>query len=166
MSGSTSCEDLAYVAIGSNIGDPVDQVQRAIERLDDIVGTRVVDRSSLYRSAPFGPVKQADYVNAVVSLRTRLRARALFAEMQEIERLQGRKRGVRWGPRTLDLDFLAFGDREIEEPTLTLPHPGIAERNFVLLPLREIAPNLVIPGLGPVSEVAINTNEPRISRID
>lgn len=158
-------QGLAYVGLGSNVGDPVEQVNLAIERLDHIVGTSVIACSSLYRSAPFGPVRQPDYINAVVSLRTQLAARALFSNFQEIERLQGRTRGVRWGPRTLDLDFLVFGDLEIDDPDLTLPHPGIALRNFVLLPLREIAPKLVIPGLGSVADIVFDENEPRISRV-
>lgn len=158
-------QDFAYVGLGSNMGDPVEQVNRAIERLDHIVGTKVIACSSLYRSAPLGSVKQPEYINAVVSLRTRLAARALFTNLQEIERLQGRRRAVRWGPRTLDLDFLVFGDLQIDEADLTLPHPGIALRNFVLLPLREIAPKLVIPGLGPVTQIVVDEDEPRIARI-
>jgi len=90
----------------------------------------------------------------------------LLNELQRIELSSGRKRGVRWGPRSLDLDLLVFGDQEIDEEVLTLPHPGIAERNFVLLPLIEIAPKLVIPGLGCVSDLVVDRDEPQISRKD
>ena len=123
-------------------------------------------RSSLYRSAPFGPVPQADFVNAVVALDTGLRPAALLRALQAIEDALGRDRStVRWGPRAIDLDLLLYGEEVIQSDVLTVPHPGIAERNFVLLPLREIAPQLVIPGLGPLAEIAVNENEPRIERI-
>ena len=158
-------QGLAYVGLGSNLDDPMAQISRAFDRLDKIDGTSLVARSSLYRSAPFGPVDQPDFVNAVACLRSTLDPKALLNELHEIERLSGRERGVRWGPRTLDLDLLVFGDKEFDRPGITLPHPGIAERNFVLLPLAEIAPMLVVPGLGCVSELAVGKNEPQISRI-
>ena len=123
-------------------------------------------RSSLYRSAPFGPVDQPDFVNAVAQLRTELDVTQLFRQLQSIEKQRGRRRGERWGPRIIDLDLLVFDDEVLDSPALTVPHPGIAERNFVLLPLQEIAPDLIIPGLGRVADIAVNRDEPRISRVD
>ncbi len=155
----------AYVALGSNLDDPVQQIQKAFGLLADLPDTSLVASSSLYRSAPFGPVEQPDFINAVVALQTSLGARALLEHLQAIERSQGRERKVRWGPRALDLDLLVYGAEVIDEPRLTVPHPGIVERNFVLLPLKEIAPELVIPGTGRVADIAVDENEPRISRI-
>jgi len=156
---------LAYVGLGSNLEDPVRQITHAFELLDEIDDSQVIARSSLYLSAPFGPVEQPSFVNAVALLDTKLDSQALLLSLQAIEDSQGRKRDVRWGPRVLDLDLLVHGDREIDQPELRLPHPGIAERNFVLLPLREIAPDLVIPGLGRVADMAVDEHEPSISRI-
>ena len=155
----------AFVGLGSNLDGPTEQIEAAIASLRQIPGTRVTARSSLYRSAPFGPVLQPDYVNAVVMLQTRRKPRELLDQMQAIESEQGRERGERWGPRRIDLDLLLFGDETIEEDGLKVPHPGIAERNFVLLPLGEIAPDLFIPGLGHLADIAVDESEPRISRI-
>jgi len=155
----------AYIGLGSNLDDPSAQIRRAFELLVTIPGTQVTSRSSLYVSAPFGSVEQPDFINAVAEVLTFLDAPALLLQLQEIEQSQGRIRGRRWGPRVLDLDLLVYGDEEIDSPQLTVPHPGIAERNFVLLPLREIAPELEIPRLGRIFDIAINESEPRISRI-
>ncbi len=165
MNARPSKEDLAYIGLGSNLDDPSSQILRAFDLLASIPTTRLVRRSSLYLSAPFGPVKQPSFVNAVALLDTRLDSRALLRSLQDIEDSQGRERGSRWGPRVLDLDLLVHGNREIDESKLTVPHPGIAERNFVLLPLREIAPELVIPGLGRVADIAIDEHQPQISLI-
>jgi 2-amino-4-hydroxy-6-hydroxymethyldihydropteridine diphosphokinase len=155
-----------YIGLGSNLDSPGRQIETAFELLDGVPDTRLIARSSLYRSAPFGGIEQADFVNAVAALLTRLSAVQLLAQLQEIERVRGRERGgVRWGPRVLDLDLLVYSYERVDEPDLTVPHPGIAERNFVLLPLRELAPDLVIPGLGRVRKIAVNKHEPRISRI-
>lgn len=166
MSDSPPGRELAFVGLGSNLDDPERQIKSAFELLGDIESTDLIARSSLYRSAPFGSIAQPDFINAVACLRSTLTPMALLNELHHIENLSGRKRGVRWGPRTLDLDLLVFGDQEIDQKGITLPHPGIAERNFVLLPLMEIAPELVIPGLGCVSELAVDRDEPHISRID
>jgi len=155
----------AYIGVGSNLDDPCGQIARAFDLLDTIPRTRLVVRSSLYQSAPFGPVEQPDFVNAVAKMLTSLDALTLLQHLQEIEQSQGRKASVRWGPRVLDLDLLVLGDEVIDEPQLAVPHPGIAERNFVLLPLREIAPDLVVPGLGRIIDIAVSESEPRISRI-
>lgn len=156
----------AFVGIGSNLDRPARQVELAMAELDEIPDTCVTARSHLYRSSPLGGIEQPDFVNAVASLLTLLEPRTLLAELQALELARGRERsGVRWGPRVIDLDLLVFADIAIEEPDLTLPHPGIGERNFVLLPLRELAPDLDIPGLGAVSAIPVNEQEPRITRI-
>jgi len=139
----------AYIGVGSNLDDPVRHVSEAIEDIAALEGVQRVTSSSLYRSAPMGPAGQPDFINAVVAIRTSLSARQLLAGLQAIENAHGRVRGrERWGPRTLDLDLLVYGAETIAEPDLTVPHPGIARRNFVLLPLAELAPDLDIPGLG------------------
>ncbi len=156
----------AYVGIGSNLQSPAGQVESAFELLASMPDTRLVKQSALYRSAAFGGIEQPDFVNAVASLLTRLSARDLLRELQQIEARRGRQRDeVRWGPRVLDLDLLVYAHETIDEPGLVVPHPGIAERNFVLLPLKEIAPGLEVPGLGPVSSLPVNLDEPRIERI-
>jgi len=155
----------AYVGLGSNLSNPSEQVERAFEELARIPETELVARSSLYRSAPLGDIEQPDFVNAVAKLATFLDAFALLGHLQEIENLHGRVRGVRWGPRVLDLDLLVYGDRRISTAMLTVPHPGIGERNFVLLPLREVEPDLQIPGLASVSGIAVDEATPEISRI-
>jgi 2-amino-4-hydroxy-6-hydroxymethyldihydropteridine diphosphokinase len=125
-----------------------------------------VTTSSLYRSTPLGGIEQPDFVNAVALLTTELAPRAFLEELQAIERARGRERGeVQWGPRVIDLDLLAYDGVSLDEPDLKVPHPGIAARNFVLLPLREIAPDFRIPGLGRVRDLPVSTSEPRISRI-
>jgi 2-amino-4-hydroxy-6-hydroxymethyldihydropteridine diphosphokinase len=146
----------ACIAIGSNLNDPVTQVRRAAAALDLLDNTRLTGVSSLYRNPPMGPIEQPDYINAVAMVLTRLGARELMEQLQAIERQQGRDRtvGVRWGPRVLDLDILTFGFRQIDEPDLQIPHPGISERNFVLFPLLELAPRLHIAGRGLVCDLA------------
>jgi 2-amino-4-hydroxy-6-hydroxymethyldihydropteridine diphosphokinase len=156
----------AYVGLGSNLQGPTRQLENAFELLAEILATRLIRKSSLYRSAPFGGVEQPDFVNAAAALMTRLSAAELLRELQRIEDARGRERGdVRWGPRVLDLDLLVYSDQKIEEPNLIIPHPGIGERNFVLLPLGEVAPGLNIPGLGQIENIDISLSEPAISRI-
>jgi 2-amino-4-hydroxy-6-hydroxymethyldihydropteridine diphosphokinase len=156
----------AYVGIGSNLDMPARQIEKAIDLLGEIPGSRLVSRSSLYRSAPFGGVEQPDFVNAVAALLTTLQAPDFLQALLGVEKRQGRIRAAtRWGPRVIDLDLLVFGDEKLDEPGITVPHPRIAERNFVLLPLREIAPELAIPGLGRVASIPVNMDEPSISRI-
>lgn len=145
-----------FVALGSNLADPCRQVRTAVDELATLQATRLTAVSSLYRSAPMKgagvPRDQPAYINAVARLETALTAEALLDALQAIEARHGRVRsGERWGPRTLDLDILLYGDRHIDTPCLQVPHPGLAERNFVLHPLAEIAPDLDIPGLGSVA---------------
>jgi len=157
----------AFIGIGSNLDEPLRQVRNALDSLDALPGCHVTRYSSIYRSSPFGPVEQPDFMNAVAELTTAVPAGNLLACLQEIERAQGRTHdGERWGPRIIDLDLLVYGEEEIDLPDLQVPHPGIGERNFVLLPLREIAPQLVIPGLGQVIGLKIDERHPQISRID
>ena len=155
----------AYIGLGSNLDDPPQQIEKAIEMLGDLADTQVEARSSMYRSAPFGPVEQANFVNAAVTLATSFGVHELLSQLKKIEHDIGREPTVRWGPRIIDLDLLVFGDLVVDEPGLIVPHPGIAERNFVLLPLREIAPELLIPGLGRLADIAVNESEPQISQI-
>ncbi len=143
----------AYVGVGSNLGDSRARVEAAFDALGAIADTRLVARSRLYRTRPFGPVPQGEFVNAAAGLLTRLTAPGLLAALRAIESAQGRVRAERWGPRTLDLDLLVFGAERIETPELTVPHPGIAERGFVLAPLNDIAPTLDVPGRGRVEEL-------------
>ncbi len=133
---------VAYVGIGSNLDDPRAQVLGALKALDQLPHTRVVKRSSLYRSAPIGHTAQPDFINAVAQLETGLPAERLLAELQEIEARHGRKRSFPNAPRTLDLDLLLYGNRSLDLPHLKVPHPRMHERAFVLRPLMEIAPEL------------------------
>ena len=147
----------AFVAIGSNLSHPIQQVQQALQSLALLRETQLIAQSRLYRSKPMGPQAQPDYINAVAALETRLSAQALLSALHDIELAQGRVRdGSRWGPRTLDLDILLFGDECINQADLCVPHPGLHERNFVLYPLQEIAADLVIPGRGPLMELLAN----------
>ena len=143
-----------YVGVGSNLDDPLAQLRRAFTKLAELPTTLVVLVSPIYRSRPFGPPEQPDYANAVAGLLTQLSPRELLAGLQSIEAAQGRpKERQRWGPRIIDLDVLVYGRERLQDPDLTVPHPGIVERNFVLYPLADIAPDLEIPGLGRVTEL-------------
>jgi 2-amino-4-hydroxy-6-hydroxymethyldihydropteridine diphosphokinase len=144
----------AYVALGSNLGDSQQQLLHAIDALANLPHTRVQARSRFYRTPPWGVRDQPDFLNAVVTLETSLPPHTLLEALLEIERAAGRQRdGVRWGPRKLDLDLLHVDGHTISDETLTLPHPHIAQRAFVLLPLHDVAPALEIPGQGQVDEL-------------
>jgi 2-amino-4-hydroxy-6-hydroxymethyldihydropteridine diphosphokinase len=132
----------AYVGVGSNLNDPRAQVLQAFTELDGLPHTRVVRKSSLYRSAPMGHAAQPDFVNAVAQVETGLPAERLLAELQAVEARHGRERSFPNAPRTLDLDLLLYGTARIASPALTVPHPRMHERAFVLKPLLEIAPQL------------------------
>jgi 2-amino-4-hydroxy-6-hydroxymethyldihydropteridine diphosphokinase len=145
----------AYVALGSNLDEPRKQVERGFERLAQLSHTKLIARSALYQSKPLGPQQQADFINAVGGLLTTLSAQQLLIELKQLEKDLGRVQPiVRWGPRRIDFDLLVFGDARIDETNLVIPHPGIPERNFVLYPLCDIAPELVIPGLGVARDLA------------
>jgi 2-amino-4-hydroxy-6-hydroxymethyldihydropteridine diphosphokinase len=156
----------AYVALGSNLDDPVGQVRSALVALDQLPHTRVTARSSLYRTAPIGRLDQPDFINAVARLETKLSARDLLASLLAIEARHARVRSTPNAPRTLDLDLLLFADQVISEPGLEVPHPRMHERAFVLLPLVEIDPAARVPGRGPVAELLAGVGAQRIARID
>lgn len=143
-----------YIGIGSNLDDPVSQVTQAIEELRNLHDSSLISCSSLYRSPPMGPADQPDYINAVVWLQTRLAPLMLLDTLWNIEMSHGRVRGnQRWGPRVLDLDIILYGAQKIDESRLTVPHPGMSERAFVLYPLMEINPDLHIPAHGLIREL-------------
>ncbi|AXB32330.1 2-amino-4-hydroxy-6-hydroxymethyldihydropteridine diphosphokinase [Vibrio campbellii] len=136
----------AYIAVGSNLADPVSQAKQAIEALKTLPNSKFVQASSLYSSTPMGPQNQPDYINAVVAIKTNLTPLELLDCTQAIEQEQGRvRKEERWGPRTLDLDMILYGNEVIDSERLTVPHYGMREREFVLYPLAEIAPSLQLP---------------------
>jgi 2-amino-4-hydroxy-6-hydroxymethyldihydropteridine diphosphokinase len=144
----------AYIGVGSNLADPESQVRGAFAKLAELPRTRVILTSPIYISRPFGPVTQPDFANAVAGILTQLEPHALLEGLHSIEAAQGRpKERERWGPRVIDLDVLVYGRQRLTDSQLTVPHPGIVERNFVLYPLADIAPDLDIPGLGRVIEL-------------
>ncbi|MEQ6918061.1 2-amino-4-hydroxy-6-hydroxymethyldihydropteridine diphosphokinase [Halomonas aquatica] len=136
----------AWIGLGSNLEGPREHVERALGELDRLPLTRRVDASRLYASRPVGPADQPDYINAVAHLMTRLSPLALLDQLQALEQRHGRVRGRHWGPRTLDLDLLLFDDCRLTLPRLTLPHPEMARRAFVLVPLAELAPAMEFEG--------------------
>ena len=157
----------AYVALGANIGEPVKHLRAAVDDLNALPGTQVTARSSLYRSAPVGLIDQPDFINAVVAVDTEQPALELLRQLLAIEARHGRVRSVPNAPRTLDLDLLLYGTLQMQETELTLPHPRMHQRAFVLLPLLEIAPDVVLPSIGAgrdflpaVAEQAITRTEP------
>jgi 2-amino-4-hydroxy-6-hydroxymethyldihydropteridine diphosphokinase len=157
----------AYVGLGSNLDQPELQVRRALAALDELAETRVMLRSALYGSKPLGPAGQPDFVNAVTGLLTRLALQPFFQALRALERALGRTAPrVRWGPRRIDLDLLVFGPERLESADLTVPHPQIAARNFVLYPLAELAPDLAIPGAGRVATLAARVEPSGIWRLD
>ena len=144
----------AYIGLGSNLDDPVQQLKSAIQALNSLPHDGEMKISPMYQTQPVGPQEQPDFVNAVVGLKTSLSAIQLLDELQAIERAQHRERtSERWGPRTLDLDLLMYGDEVIDNERLQVPHPRLHERAFVLLPLSDIAHELDIPGAGKLNEM-------------
>jgi 2-amino-4-hydroxy-6-hydroxymethyldihydropteridine diphosphokinase len=156
----------AYVALGSNLSDPVRQVQAAFAALATLPQTRLIARSGLWRSRPMGPQDQPEFVNAAAGLLTTAEPRALLESLQAVERHLGKTApAVRWGPRVIDLDLLAVGGLELAEPGLRLPHPGLHQRNFVLYPLCEIAAELWVPGLARVRRLRERVSPAGIERL-
>lgn len=145
---------LAYIGLGSNLGNPEKQLPRAMQALRQRPDIQLLQSSSLYRSRPMGMAGQPDFVNAVAKISTDLYPMELLAILQEIEQQHQRVRTKeRWGPRTLDLDILLYGDLQMHTKELQIPHPGMSEREFVLIPLREIEADLMIPGKGSLREL-------------
>ncbi|WP_444887084.1 2-amino-4-hydroxy-6-hydroxymethyldihydropteridine diphosphokinase [Microbulbifer sp. JMSA008] len=134
-----------FIGLGSNLSEPQKQLRSALAAMEEIPDCRLLRCSSFYHSAPIGPGEQPDYVNAVVELECALTPIELLDQLQTIEQAHGRERSVRWGARTLDLDVLLFGEQQLDETRLQVPHPRMAERNFVLQPLAELDPQLQLP---------------------
>lgn len=144
----------AYIALGANLDDPVQQIRQGLALLADLPQCRLLRSSSLYRTAPIGVVGHPDYINAVAAVETTLESGDLLEKLQAVELRQGRQRHPdEICPRTLDLDLILYGDDTITTPRLTVPHPRLSERAFVLVPLAEIAPSLTIPGRGAVIDL-------------
>lgn len=139
---------LAYIGLGSNVGDRSDHLKRALETMKSR-GIDVLETSSVYETDPVGP-PQPDFLNAVCSVDTKLSPRELLRTLKEIEKAIGRSEGERWGPREIDLDLLLYGDETIDESDFKLPHPELTNRSFVLIPLLEIAPDLELPSGEPL----------------
>jgi 2-amino-4-hydroxy-6-hydroxymethyldihydropteridine diphosphokinase len=157
----------AYVGIGSNLGDSRERVVGAFVGLSGLPQTRLVARSSLYSTTAFGPVEQGDFVNAAAGLVTRLPLDEFFDALRQLEASLGRTPPrQRWGPREIDLDLLVFGRTVQGEERLTLPHPGIAERDFVLFPLRDLAPDLEVPGVGVVRDLVATVRDRGMRRLN
>jgi 2-amino-4-hydroxy-6-hydroxymethyldihydropteridine diphosphokinase len=143
--------EIAYIGLGSNLQDPIDQIKRALIEIADLPNTNCLAYSSLYISPPLGALKQPDYINAVIKIETDLSPTGLLANLLEIEQAHHRVRKERWGARTLDCDLLLYGQRVIKEENLTVPHPEMTLRPFVLLPLAEIEPDLILPNGHPLT---------------
>jgi 2-amino-4-hydroxy-6-hydroxymethyldihydropteridine diphosphokinase len=144
---------LAYIGLGSNLEQPREQIKRALRSLNELPETKLLTDSGFYKSKPMGPSDQPDYVNAVAELETALDAETLLSHCLSIEQQQGRVRQRHWGERTIDLDVLLYGQEQIDTADLTVPHPGIGQRDFVYLPLLKISPDIVIPGIGALKEI-------------
>lgn len=143
----------AAIGLGGNLGDAAATLREALHALDQLPGTRLLRASPLYRTPAWGKTDQPDFVNAAALVETTLGARALLDALLEVERRFGRRReaGPQWGPRLIDLDLLLYGDQAVDEPGLRVPHPHLHERAFALLPLADIAPDMPVPGRGPVA---------------
>jgi len=150
---------IAYIGLGSNMESPIRHITTAIKSLGEIPSTRIINASSLYKSKPIGPQNQDDYINAVVQIETELEPTELLNSLQAIENEHGRVRTKHWGSRTLDLDILMFGHEIIQNIRLTVPHPEIANRSFVLVPLAEINSTCAIPKKGLVSDLLLRVDK-------
>jgi 2-amino-4-hydroxy-6-hydroxymethyldihydropteridine diphosphokinase len=155
-----------YIGLGSNLDDPIAQIRGAFQALERVDGLKVIERSNLYRSKPLGPQDQPDYVNAAVGALTTLEPKALLHSLKVLETELGRSQPVeRWGPRRIDFDILLYGSLRQDDPELTLPHPGLTQRGWVLYPLAEIAPALFVPGHATVRELAARLSDADLKRI-
>ncbi len=165
MNGADSFR--VFIGLGSNLEEPLKQIASAIQQLAKIPESGDLKVSPLYRSRPLGPQDQPDYINAVAQLTTRLEAETLLDQLQAIEQAQGRRRGgVRWGARTLDLDLLLYANHIIHSERLIVPHPGLPERAFVLIPLADLAEaDLAIPGLGKLQLLLSHIDEEGMERV-
>lgn len=167
MKKSVTDRVVAYIGLGSNLADPVLQIKSARDAIAQIAGVWELAFSSLYHSPPMGPQDQPDYVNAVMCVATDLPPTDLLRCLQRIENEQGRvRKSERWGARTLDLDVLIYGEQVIDLPDLIVPHPGLTERAFVLYPLHEIAPQLLVPGKGNIADLLVKCPMNELERLD
>ncbi len=155
----------AYIGLGSNLANPAMQVLQAMQEIDSLASTQVVARSGLYRSAPVGYLEQPDFINAVVKVETSLTPLALLQALLALEQQNGRTREFQNAPRTLDLDVLLYDDLQHHEHGLTLPHPQMHRRAFVLQPLLEIAPDCVIPGVGLAADALKNCKDQQLEKL-
>lgn len=155
----------AYIGLGSNLAQPRQQLRRALQELQVLEDSRLLLASSVYASPPMGPSDQPDYLNAVAAIETRLQPLQLLESLQQIEAAHQRVRGRRWGERTLDLDLLLYDDLRLQSAILTLPHPGITLRGFVLAPLLEIAPGITIPDKGPARDYLARVGAQQVTRV-
>lgn len=156
---------VACVALGANIGEPLRQIEAGFVALAALPGTRLLARSSLYRSAPVGYADQPDFINAVALIETTLAPHALLDAVLNIERVNGRVREFPNAPRTLDLDIVLYGDVVLQEPGLTIPHARMLERAFVMVPLAEIAPDTVVPGRGKISDLVAHVDAGSVAQL-
>lgn len=155
----------ACIALGANIGDPLRQIEAGFAALAELPGTRLLSRSSLYRSAPVGYADQPDFINAVAIIETALAPHALLAALLNIERVNGRVREFPNAPRTLDLDIVLYGDCVVHDPGLTIPHARMLERAFVMVPLAEVAPDMEVPGQGTVRHLASRVDAGSVAQL-
>ncbi len=155
----------AFIALGSNLGDPARQIRSALRALAALPESRLARQSSLYRNPPAGGLEQPEFVNAVAQIATRIGPHELLDHLLEIERSQARVRDYPNAPRTLDLDIVLYGDQVVRDPGLTIPHPRMLERAFVLVPLAEIAPDALVPGGGRVADLLRNVDASGMIRI-
>lgn len=155
----------AFIGLGSNLHEPVKQVLRAMQAIGELPGIQLVARSGLYSSAPVGFLEQPDFVNAVVKIETTLQPLALLAALLALEQENGRTREFQNAPRTLDLDVLMYDDLQHHEHGLTVPHPQMHKRAFVLMPLLEIAPDCVIPGIGKAATAMEQCKDQQLERL-
>ena len=156
----------AFVALGANLGNPVQQIAAGVEALAMLPNTRLTAVSPFYRSAPVGYAGQPDFVNAVAKIETALAPRELLDALLAIERDFGRIRDVKNGPRTLDLDIALYGDSQVSEPGLEIPHPRMRERAFVLVPLADIDPDQVVPGLGRAADLLAGVDATSVEKME
>ena len=153
---------VVYIGLGSNLDGPAQHVRAALLELGELSEVQLIRHSTLFESPPLGPPGQPDYVNAVAMLVTSLDAYALLDQLQALEQRHGRQRGERWGARSLDLDLLLYGQDRINSPRLQVPHPQMLQRAFVLVPLFELAPELVMPGIGPLADAMPGVSDQRL----
>ncbi|OUS09206.1 2-amino-4-hydroxy-6-hydroxymethyldihydropteridine diphosphokinase [Gammaproteobacteria bacterium 54_18_T64] len=154
-----------YLGLGSNLNSPPRQIKAALKAIAQLPGTQLIRCAPWYKSLAIGPGSQPSYINTVVEIDTALQPRALLQALQQIETRQGRKRIVRWGPRTLDLDILLYAKRSLNSRQLQIPHPRLGERNFVLQPLADIAPELSLPDGTPLARLLANCSPAGIVRL-